>query len=239
MNKRCMPTSLPPLLFCSQAAIREYNWRGSREDNYFQRWCTEGHSGDPISAGSAGCMWKPGAWTSLWEWDGGSGMVGVERAAQQLVHLPSQLNILHLSNSIWVLGFGGSGHMYLRDLLEDLFIPLFNKNETNENNNNGNINFWILCEEYIHAALYQILYIQWSGLEFLILSIIDILGWFILCHGALLYMAGGRAASQASTHLTPIVPFSSQIVTYKNTSRYCPVFLGVVKPVTDGSYGLC
>lgn len=91
----------------------------------------------------------------------GSGMVGVERAAQQLVHLPSTLNILHLSNSIWVLGFGGSSHMYLRDLLEDLFIPLFNKNETNENNNNGNINFWILCEEYAHAALYQILYIQW------------------------------------------------------------------------------
>ena len=71
----------------------------------------------------------------------GGGMVGVERAAQQLVHLPLSLNILHLSNSIWVLGFGGSSHMYLRDLLEDLFIPLFNKNETNENNNNGNINF--------------------------------------------------------------------------------------------------
>lgn len=73
MNKRCMPTSLPPLLFCSQAAMGEFNWRGSREDNYFRRWCTEGHSGDQISVGSGGCVWKPGAWTSLWGWDGGSG----------------------------------------------------------------------------------------------------------------------------------------------------------------------
>ena len=80
---------------------------------------------------------------------------------------------------------------------------------------------------------------DWSGLEFLILSIIDILGWFILCHGAILYMVGCRAASQASTHLMPIVPFSFQIVTYKNTSRHCPMFPGVVKSVTDGSYGLC
>lgn len=90
MNKKCMPTSLPLLPFYSQAAMGEFNWRGSREDNYFQRWCTEGHSGGPISAGSAGCVWKPGAWTSLWEWDGGSGE-GCPVAG------PSSFNTQHLT----------------------------------------------------------------------------------------------------------------------------------------------
>lgn len=122
----------------------ECNWHGSRVDNYFRRWCTEGHSGDPASAGPGGCAWKPGA-RGL-QPPGGGWSLGVDRTDQQLIHLLSLLNVLYLSNSIWVLGFGGSGYTYLRDMLENLFILFFNKNETNENNNNnGKINFWILC----------------------------------------------------------------------------------------------
>ena len=69
-------------------------------------------------------MWKPGAW-GLQPPSGGWSL-GVERAAQQLIHLLSLLNILYLSNSIWVLGFGRSGYTYLRDMLENLFILLIN-----------------------------------------------------------------------------------------------------------------
>lgn len=39
----------------------------------------------------------------------GGWLVRVEGADQQLIHLPSPLKVLHLSNSIGVLGFAGSG----------------------------------------------------------------------------------------------------------------------------------
>lgn len=65
--------------------------------------------------------------------------MGVKRGDQELIYLPSPLKGLHLTNSIWVLGFGGSGYTYLREKLEIFIIFLLNKNGTNENNNNGTI----------------------------------------------------------------------------------------------------
>lgn len=73
-------------------------------------------------------------------------LVVVKRGDQELIYLSSPVKSLHLTNSIWVLGFDGSGYTYLREKLEIFIILLLNKNETNEkNNNNETIHFWILC----------------------------------------------------------------------------------------------
>lgn len=66
----------------------------------------------------------------------------VKRGDQEVIYLSSPVKSLHLTNSIWVLGFDGSGYTYLREKLEIFIILLLNKNETNEkNNNNGTIHF--------------------------------------------------------------------------------------------------
>lgn len=52
---------------------------------------------------------------------------------------------------------------------------------------------------YMQPFIKSFIFNDWSGLEFLILSIIDILGWFILCHRALLYMA------EAEQHPRPLL----------------------------------
>ena len=60
-------------------------------------------------------------------------------------------------------------------------------------------------------------------LGFLNLGTTDTSGWTILCCAAVLRTAGCLAASLASTHLMPVVPFSPQIVISKNTSWGCKV----------------
>lgn len=137
----------------------EFNWHVSREDNYFLRWYTEGHLGDPVITGAGGCAWKPGVW-GLWPPSGGW-LVGVKMGDQQPIHLPFPLKVSYWRNSIGVLGFGRSGYTWGKCWK----MTSFKKNETSENynNNNGGINFWILCwRMYAYNLLSNLLYLMIS-----------------------------------------------------------------------------